>query len=107
MVVKQEGQKYLVKNLDITDKTFQAINFVNRRHGCNSSGTNNQELLRVLIDRVKFLDREVPWDGNKKIIHHLRQALVLHESRHLERLSELEKIEPEHISVGSDGHFKL
>ena len=54
---------------------------------------------------VKFLNEEMRWEGNEQIIHHLRMALVLHEARHLERLTERGKINPEEMPVGKDGHF--
>lgn len=97
------GHKYTLKQLD--GNSYEHLNFVNRGHGCDEAGTNNQEVLRVLIDRVKFLNEEVQWEGNEQIIHHLRMALVLHEARHLERLTERGKINPEELPVGEDGHF--
>lgn len=68
-------------------------------------GVLNQEVLRALIDRVKVLNAEVPWEGNKEILYHLRMALVLHESRALFRKVEKKELDPEHLPVGDDGHF--
>lgn len=45
------------------------------------SGTNCQEILRVLIDRVKYLDGQIPCSENAEILGHLRQALLLFEQR--------------------------
>lgn len=46
-----------------------------------SSGTNCQELLRVLIDRAKYLEGQEPSYHNELIIEHLRAALVQFEYR--------------------------
>jgi hypothetical protein len=68
------------------------------------AGTTNQEVLRALIDRVKFLDAQVSHPANAEIIIHLRKALVLHEQRHLDRLVQRGDA-VEDISVKSSGHF--
>ena len=105
MVVAEPGHKYILENLD--GDGVNTLEFVNRGHEEDMEGTNNQEVLRVLIHRVKFLNTERPWSGNEQIINHLRSALLLHEMRHLERLMERNEIEPEHIKVGTNGHFLL
>ena len=97
------GHKYKLDRLDGTG--FEELNFVDRGHGSDSSGTNNQDVIRVLIDRVKFLEKEKHWHGNSEIIMHLKKALVLHECRHMEILTERGTIEPESIETGKDGHF--
>lgn len=48
-------------------------------------GTNIQEVLRALIDRVKYLDKQIPHDENTKIIMNLRSALWSLECRAAER----------------------
>lgn len=84
------------------------IRFVKREpHHSPMPGILNQDLIRVLIDRVQVLDAEKPWDGNALILQHLRQALVLHECRAMIRHVEDGKLLPESVSLGSDGHFKL
>jgi len=97
------GHRYTLNHLD--GEGSEQLQFVDRGHGRNMEGTNNQEVIRVLIDRVKFLELEKPWHGNAEIIKHLRMALVLHESRHLERIVERNLLFPEHEPTGSDGHF--
>ena len=106
MKVLDAGHKYELEHLDGDD--HQKIVFVKRFRGAdNHQGTNNQELLRVLIDRVEFLDKEIPWEGNKEILHHLRMALVLHESRALMRKVQKGDIQkPEHVKYSRrDGHW--
>jgi hypothetical protein len=48
-------------------------------------GTNMQEVLRALIDRVKYLDQQVPHYVNELIIEHLRMSLFYLEDRAAER----------------------
>src|SRR4051794_17180616 len=103
MKVLIAGHLYELSHLD--GDGAQRLQFVDRNHGQDAEGTFNQEVLRVLIDRVKFLDAEVAWEGNEQILHHLRMALVLHEARALYRKVEKGKLLPESLPVGSDGHF--
>lgn len=45
------------------------------------SGTNCQEVIRVLIDRVKYLEEQKPCSENKIILAYLRGALLQFEIR--------------------------
>lgn len=96
MKVVEPGHVYLVDNVV---KGQQEIQFVQRR-GWDAEllpeedqvdGIQSQELLRVLIDRTLYLHAEQPWQENVKIVHYLRDALKLYESRaarrHIEKLS--------------------
>ena len=105
MRVIDPGHVYSLDSLD--GDLEQTVTFVKRFRGDdNHAGTTNQELLRVLIDRVGFLDSEKPWPLNEQIIHHLRMALVLHEARALIRKVEKKEIEPEALLVAEkDGHY--
>ncbi len=105
MRVINPGHVYEVSHLD--GDGVSEISFVDRDHGRDKEGTTNQELLRVLIDRLHFLDSELPWEGNREIIFHLRQALVLHEMRHLNRLVDKGEIQIETLPTGEDGHLIL
>jgi hypothetical protein len=65
-------------------------------------GTNCQEVLRALIDRVKHLDKQVADEHNAPILQNLREALWLFESRAAKRygrpfppLAEFDSIEDE------------
>ena len=44
-------------------------------------GTNMQEVLRALIDRVKYLDNQIPDVRNGRILDHLRLAICWVEQR--------------------------
>jgi len=83
------------------------LRFVNREAGTEHPGTQTQEVLRALIDRTQHCDGCLRWEGNDKIIFHLRMALALHEARALERKTEKGELYPESIKTGSDGHFIL
>lgn len=85
----------------------QIIRYVNNEGPNYYKGIQSQELLRVLIDRTMHCDNCLRWPGNDKIIFCLRMALVLHETRALERKIEKRKLEPEHIILAKDGHFLL
>lgn len=102
------GHHYSLHSLDAKESySDQELIFVKRFRGKdNHSGTTNQEVLRVLINRVKFLHEEKPWPLNDQILYHLRMALVLHEARALIRKVEKGELRPEDILVNEeDGHF--
>lgn len=99
------GHLYELDHLDGARK--QQLRFVDRGHGADYQGTYNQEVLRVLIDRVQFLHVEKPWLLNAEILHHLRMALMLHEARAMIRKVEKDQLLPEQLPVGPDGHFIL
>lgn len=106
MKVVKPGHTYELSHLD-GNKT-QTLQFVQRKpHHEPKEGTNSQEVLRALIDRVIVLDKEKPWPGNEKILHHLRSAILLHEIRALQRKLEKGELKPELVLIGDDGHFKL
>ena len=107
MKVLDKGHRYAVSSLD--GDHLQEIVFVKRFRGtANHPGTTNQEVLRVLIDRIETLDAEKPYPANVDILKNLRMALVLQECRALARKVEKGELKPENVEVsGRDGHFKL
>lgn len=63
-------------------------------------GTNCQEVMRVLIDRIKYLDQQIPCGENKGIIRNLQTCIALLELRaakrhqvHLDRRVDPEGVE--------------
>lgn len=93
MKVLEPGHAY---QLDVLDKAVGAGNdrgivglrFVKRigpgypgNEAPPHSGTNCQEVVRALIDRVKYLDGQQPAPENPRIINHLREVLWLFERR--------------------------
>lgn len=106
MEVLKPGHCYLLDHLDGNNKTL--LQFVQRKPLHEPvEGVTNQEVLRAVIDRVKFLDKEVPWHGNADILYHLRAAIGLHEARAIERHIEKRQLAVENVELDSDGHFKL
>lgn len=100
------GHSYELSHLD--GDGYETLNFVRRPpYHEPFEGTTNQEVCRVLIDRIKTLDREVPWEGNKQILYHLRMVIALHEGRALLRHVEKHGFEIENVRTGTDGHFVL
>ena len=108
MKILISGYKYLLSNIKSNDgdKDINTLKFYNEK-GVDKDeivGTSNQEVLRALIDRVKYLDNELPHSFNKEIIFHLRKALALHEARHLTRMVDKDVV-VEEFPVGNNGHF--
>ena len=109
MKILEAGHVYELAYIDRrsdNDLEHGILAFVNREDTPHP-GTQTQEVIRALIDRTRHCNNCLPWDGNDDIIYHLRMALILHESRALWRKVEKGLIDPEHICVGSDGHFSL
>lgn len=106
MRILHPGHEYLLDHLDGDGKT--RLQFVQRLpFHAKKEGVLTQEVLRALIDRVQVLDKETPWEGNEEILYHLRMALALHEARALTRKVFKKELNPEHVTLGPDGHFKL
>jgi len=105
MKVIEPGHIYQLQHLDGSGAGI--LVFVNRESGTEHEGVQTQEILRALIDRTQHCDACLRWDGNDKIIHHLRMALALHESRAIERKTEKGELKPEVVPIGDDGHFTI
>lgn len=93
--------------LDTGHANQQKITFINKEPGSEHAGTTTQEVIRVLIDRTRHCANCMPHPNNERIVYHLRMALILHEARALERKAEKGYFDPEYVSIGDDGHFKL
>lgn len=85
MKVIDKGHDYEIDNYDGIGK--QRITFM-KREGANYpfnvghyKGTNLQEVIRVLIDRVKYLNTQISCDENSRLIYSLRKNLLNLESR--------------------------
>lgn len=80
MRVLDPGHDYEVPNYD--GEGNQRITFM-KREGTNYpfnvghyKGTNLQEVIRVLIDRVKYLDTQIDCIENKRLIFNLRKSIL-------------------------------
>lgn len=49
--------------------------------GVEQAGTTNQEVARVLIDRLLYLEDELPWGGDLHMVDNLRDLIIMHEVR--------------------------
>jgi hypothetical protein len=105
--VKESGHSYALDNIKLKGTTtLQFYKDPDINGGTVAVGTNCQEVIRALIDRVQFLEKQKHWQGNEEIITHLRAALALFESRAIQR--KVEKGLPiETLPVGLDGHLIL
>lgn len=101
-----KGHLFELNHLDGEGKSL--LQFVQRKpYHEPKEGVTSQEVIRAVIARVKALDEETPWEGNKRILYHLRMVIALHEARAVERHIEKHNLAIEHIVLGDDGHFKL
>jgi hypothetical protein len=88
MLVVEKGHIYEVDNIDLEDggERTQTITFVRRIPEAKAhEGTLMQELLRVLINRIHFLNEQVPHESNVRVVRNLRECLVLMEARAAQR----------------------
>ena len=91
MIVLDDGHKYLLNLLD--SENYETLTFVKRcsppeKYPGNTnsySGTNMQEVIRALINRLKYLDKQIADYRNYLNIVLLRQILLLLEQRAAER----------------------
>src|SRR5438552_14576746 len=91
MKVLDPGHKYELDNLDSKYNLKTLLIFVKREGDKypgnigHYEGTNLQEVIRVLIDRIKYLDNQIHDDRNITCIQYLRNVLWLLEDRAAER----------------------
>lgn len=90
------GHVYSLPNVE--HPGVQCLHFIKRSGGAvkydtEHPGTNVQSVLRVLIDRTKYLNSIIPAVENDDILYHLRMALVGYEGRAYRR--KLDKVNRE------------
>lgn len=92
MKIIDPGHQYALDQLDSVDPDlFQQLIFVKREgpgypgNKGHHSGTNIQEVLRALIDRVKYLDDQVRDRRNGALLELLRMGIYLLEERAADR----------------------
>lgn len=108
MKVLETGHVYEPTNREVDDACDgQTIRFINKEPGGEHGGTTTQEVIRILLDRTRHCNNCQPHYLNEHVIYHLRQALIKHEMRALERKAEKGDILPEYLATGKDGHFAL
>ncbi len=83
MKVLIEGHKYEVANFESKETEGQVIQFIQKepvKEGSTelktvADGTTNEELIAVLVDRLKFLDNKFPCIENQSAIFNLEESL--------------------------------
>lgn len=106
MKIIKPGHFYELAHLD--GELTTSLQFVQRKpFHSPKEGTTNQEVVRALIDRVKVLEAETPWEGNSQILFHLRMVIALHEGRAVQRHIQKHGLEVEHFDLSSDGHWVI
>jgi hypothetical protein len=106
MEVVVPGHYYKLANIKYCGTTsLQFYKDPDINGGSVTAGTNCQEVIRALIDRVKFLNNQKHWQGNEEIINHLRQALALFECRAIVRKVEKGELPIEELPTNLDGHI--
>jgi hypothetical protein len=89
MKLLDAGHSYLVDSYD--GGASQKIDFMKREGELypgnvgSHPGTNCQELIRVLIDRMKYLDKQIRYPGNTTMIARQRECLYIFEDRAAQR----------------------
>lgn len=96
-----QGHKYIMRNKHNTG--IQTIQFV-KDADAPVDGIIMQQLIKVLLDRIRYLDCQMPSEYNKDISNHLSKALIALETRHLNRLHTKGKL-LEHIPIYTGGHI--
>lgn len=103
MITKVAGHTYELSNFENKDKKGQILQFIHKEpKEINSSelitisdGTTNEEVLEVLIDRMKYLQNKFPCDENASVIVKLEESLMWLNKRTSDRLKR--NVEGKHL----------
>lgn len=99
------GHLYEVANFENPGAPGQKIQFIHKTQSPNGptgqldtvcDGTTNEELLKVLIDRMLFLHAQLPDDETAAAVDHLKDTLYALQSRTYER--QLRGVEGKHAA---------
>lgn len=94
MKVLTEGHKYLLANFENQENPAQTLQFIQKEPVAAgdpnlvtvSDGTTNEEVMEMLIDRMKYLQAKFPCKENACCITHLEEGLMWLEKRTRDRL---------------------
>lgn len=106
MKVIESGHVYELDDLKSSTKTRFQFHMDPAIHGKALDGPSSQEVLRMVIQRVKHLNAEQEWEGNDEILFHLRSAITLFECRAMMKKAE-GSFPIEDAPLDQDGHIKL
>jgi hypothetical protein len=93
MKIFTPGHLYELENFEAKNKPGQTIQFIEKEPASPGSsklvtiadGTTNEEVLRVLIDRLRFLGEKLPSRENSLAATRLEEALLWLEKRTRDR----------------------
>jgi hypothetical protein len=115
MIVVDPGHAYGLAELDSGRDSMQLLKFVKREgegypgNVGHYPGTQIQEVLRACIDRIKYVDNQIPHLANKAVLQNLRITLHCLEIRAAERHGKILRLSTyddiELLPVGENGHL--
>ena len=90
------GHLYILANFENPDSPGQTLQFIHKAPASNpaaqpgelqtvADGTTNEEVIKVLVDRLQFLYDKFPSDETACACDHLKEALYALQSRTYER----------------------
>ncbi len=99
MKILTQGHKYELENFEAKTNLGQIIQFIEKEHITKepnsnlvidklitiNDGTTNEEVLKVLIDRLQYLYNKFPSEETQCSIDHLKIALYAQQSRTYDR----------------------
>jgi hypothetical protein len=91
MKILTPGHRYELENFEAEDKPGQVIQFIEKGPSLGTElatihdGTTNEEVIKVLIDRLGVLYAKFPSEETACSISHLKSALYAQQSRTYER----------------------
>ena len=92
MKILTPGHKYELANFENPSLPGQTIQFIQKAPVAGSSdletvsdGTTNEEVLKILVNRMEFLYAKFPSEETLCSIQHLKSALYAQQSRTYER----------------------
>lgn len=104
MKTLRPGHKYELENFEAKDRPGQVIQFIEKEHITKESGsdavtvndgTTNEEVLKVLIDRMNSLQAKLPCRQNAIAITHFETGLLWLEKRTADR--QARAVEGKHV----------
>ena len=109
MKVLTQGHKYELENFEQKIKEGQTLQFIEKSTDPSgigvggdgvtlytiNDGTTNEEVLEVIIDRMKYLQAKFPCKENACCITHLEEALMWLEKRTKDRVKR--NVEGKHV----------
>lgn len=116
MIILDPGHEYKLQIIDGTALDYHTLVFVKREgegypgNVGHRPGTIIQDVLRCCIDRLKYVNNQIPNKLNVETIQSLRDAIFTLElraaSRHDTELK-IDRLEIEDLPVGKNGHLLI